>query len=207
VGYEDFEFGEVDSTLFSQPGKGDDTLFVQFRMDYVVDRAKSLEAGRKICHDVDFVKIICPGDRLNIIDRPATPEDKARFSRQYQLFMQHKEQRADGTPLAEWPVVTRGMAEELAYLGFTTVEQLASANEQHADKIPAFASLKSKAIGYLEIAKGSSAPLEKLTEEVQNQKFINQQLQDTINAMQAQIRLLSKPEKGDQKLAESLAAS
>jgi len=191
---EEYEF---DHTIFSQPGKGDDSLFVQFRMFYVVDEAESKSQGRRICRDTEFVRIICPGDRLNIIDRPATREDKARFSRQYGLFTQNKEQRADGTPLAEWPVVTRGMAEELTYLGFTTVEQLACANEQHSDKIPAFSALKAKALGYLEIAKGNTAPLEKLSSELADQKQLTQQMADTVAALQAQVRILSKPERTD----------
>lgn len=180
------------SDIFSRPGAGDDKLYVQFYMSFVKDEAKSLEEGRPVFKDTEFCKIICPGDRLNIIDRPATVVDKKRFSKHYAAFKQDSVQRVDGTPLTEWPVVTRGMAEELKYFGFITVEQLAGANDTNGANLPMFHTLKAKAAAYLELAKGSTAPIETLTKKLEESDMRNKAMQESLDVLQAQVRALSK---------------
>jgi hypothetical protein len=156
---------EYDHTLMGSP-EGDKKLFVQFYMGFLRNQVKSEEQGRAIFDDVEFIRIHSPGDRTNIVDRPVRPSDKVRFAGQYERFKQGQEIQATGTPLSEWPIVTRGMAEELKYLGFQTVEQVAEANDAACSRHMGLTDLKKKAAAYLEVAKGNTAPIEQLSKRV-----------------------------------------
>jgi hypothetical protein len=178
---------EFDHNLFSKPGAGDESLYVQFYPSYMKDQTKSELEGRPMFKDTEFVKIFVPGDRNNIIDRPATAEDKMRFSKQYSVFKQGAEQRGEGTPLAEWPIVTRSMAEELKYLGFSTVEQIATARDDVVGKYH-LQDLKNRAVAYIELAKGSTAPIEQLSKKLEEAEANQRQMQVALDEVVAELR-------------------
>ena len=129
---------DFDHTIFTKRDGGDETLFVQFYWGTMKDEAASEEAGRPIVRDMEFVRIIVPGDKNNINDRPASKHDKQRFARQYAAFRAgvSEEDQLIGTRLKEWPLLTRGQVEEFAYLGIKTVEQLAEARDDVCAKVP-----------------------------------------------------------------------
>ena len=170
--------------------EGDKKLSVIFYSSFLKNESKSAEAGRLICDDVPFTKIFMPGDRTNIIDRPTRESDKLRFSVQWGRFKNAQEQRADGTPLTEWPIVSRGMAEELKFLGFTTVEQVAGASDNV--NFMGLQDLKSKARVYLEVAKGNTAPVEQMAKEIGEMKAQNKVLMETLEVMRSEITKLHK---------------
>src|SRR6266481_6333615 len=59
-------------------------------------------AGRPIFDEVEHIRIIAPGGKDNINDRPVTLADKRRFPRQYAAFKAGQSQiAASGTPLTE----------------------------------------------------------------------------------------------------------
>lgn len=149
---------ESDHNIFHRPNAGDETLFVVFYMGTLKNEAKSIEEGRPIIDDVECVRIIVPGDRNSIVDRPASPQDKQRFAKQYQLFKQGRteDEQVSGTRLTEWPFLTRGQCEEFRYLGLMTVEQLAQARDDICAKVPGLNSLKRNAALWLDKAKGSA---------------------------------------------------
>lgn len=173
---------DYDHTMH-QSDAGDSKLNVVFYNSFVKDEAKSEAEGRFVAQDVPFTKIFMPGDRTNIIDRPTRDSDKFRFAAQWARFKNAQEQRADGTPLAEWPLVTRGQVEELKYLGFTTVEQVAGAN----DNIPymGLQNLKQKATLFIEVAKGNTAPTEKLIKEHEELKANFKVMQESMDKLLA----------------------
>lgn len=175
-----------------QTDAGDSKLNVYFYNSFIKDEAKSTTEGRFIAQDVPFIKIFMPGDRTNIIDRPIRDSDKLRFPAQWSRFKNAQEQRADGTPLAEWPLVTRGQVEELKYLGFTTVEQIATAS----DNIPymGLQGLKQKAQLFIEVAKGNSAPTEKLIKEHEELQANYKVMAETVQQLQNQLNLLGAAE-------------
>jgi hypothetical protein len=180
------EVYEYDHNLFSVEGAGDEKLFVQFHNDILKNETKSAAEGRPIYDDTIFVKIFTPGDRNNIIDRPATEIDKRRFHKQFAAFQGNKEQ-VTGTPLAEWPIMSRSMTEELRYFGFQTVEQLAQASDEATSRMAGLASFKAKAIAYLELAAGSTKPIEKLTGDLEQVKAENRQLAEAVKQLQGQL--------------------
>jgi len=97
----------------------------------------SIEAGRPIYKEFDFVRIIVPGDALTEIDTYANESHKQRFPRQWAHYQNQVGDHQDviGTPLEQWTQITRSQAEELKGLKFPTVEAIAHASDQHIQKI------------------------------------------------------------------------
>jgi hypothetical protein len=97
----------------------------------------SIEAGRPIFKEFDFVRIIVPGDSLTEIDTYANDSHKQRFPRQWAHYQNQVGDHQDivGTPLEQWTQITRSQAEELKGLKFQTVESIAHASDQHIQKI------------------------------------------------------------------------
>src|SRR5215471_10261548 len=143
----------------ARPDAGDDRLFVIFYMGILRDEQRSVEEGRPIFNDVEHVRIMIPGDKLNIIDRPARDSDRTRFAKQYMAFRQGhaEEEQISGTRLTEWPLLSRGQCEELRYLNVRTVEQLATLRDDLLAKVPGLTSLKHHAQAWLDKAKDAAA--------------------------------------------------
>jgi hypothetical protein len=147
-----------DPNLFGRPDAGDESLFVVFYMGTLQNEGKTIAEGRPIIDDVECVRIIVPGDKNNINDRPATPQDKRRFHKQYGLFKQGMSEDAQitGTRLHDWPLLTRGQAEELRYIGIRTVEQLAEVRDDVTSRVPGLVRLKQHAQVWLGKTKTSA---------------------------------------------------
>ncbi len=103
-----------------------------------------------------FIKIIVPGDKLNIVDRPMRESDKQLYPRQYQYFlMQTDPGSMIGTPLETWLAecpneITEGQVEELQILKFRSVDQVATASDAQGQRIGmGFNGLREKAKAYL----------------------------------------------------------
>ena len=65
--------------------------------------------------------------------------------------------------------MSASLVEEMKYLGFTTVEQLAEASDLACAKVPGLQNYKQRAKVFLEFAKGNS-PVEKLQAQVAEEK-------------------------------------
>lgn len=131
---------------------GDDRLGVMFYIRAVEDQERTKAEGRKCFKDREFIKIMVPGDRLNVIDRPVQrtgvlpTDDVMRFPKQYERFKAKQEQQAhDGTPLSLWPSIPAALAEELKFINVFTVEQLATLADTFIGKVPMGHHWKAKA--------------------------------------------------------------
>lgn len=166
--------------------EADKQLAVKFFLHPLEDETASLAAGRLICNDTQFIEIRVRGDRNMIQQRPARPDDKRRFRDAWKAFEANEEVGHNGTLLKEWPSVSRSMVEELKYLGFYTVEQLAAASDGVCAKVAGLQNFKQKAILFLEAAKGA-APIDQLMkklEEEKNEKAVmGRNLQDAVDAI------------------------
>lgn len=140
-------------------------LYIQFGLYPQKDEGKSLKEGRPIFNDVEYVKIMVPGDLSNIVHRPVHPEDKRRFAAQYAAYKSGADQQLEGTPLKEWPAISRGQVEELAHFKVHTVEQLAALSDGLIVNIGPVQALKQKAIDWLARAKGG-APLAQMRAQI-----------------------------------------
>jgi hypothetical protein len=157
---------DFDHNLFAAQGRqgpapGDEKLFVKFYMHFIEDPVETEKEGRPVFKDTEFIRILTPGDRNNIVDRPVRPDDKIRFSNQYNHYKQFGTQAVIGTVLEEWPLITKAMVENLKQLGFHTVEQLGEARDDVVLNNPGLMTLRTRAQNYLAVAK-SNAPLTQL---------------------------------------------
>lgn len=176
---------------WTQPQSGDEKLFVRFAMQPVQDDKKSQESGRPVFNDVEYIEIMAPGDRSNIVHRPVRDDDKQRFARQWAAWKSGAGEGVSGTPLKEWPGVTRGQVEELAHFRVHTVEQLAGISDGNMQNVGPLMALRQRARDYLEQAKGQ-APLTQMRAELA-------QRDNVIETLQRQVRelgeLVAKQEK------------
>lgn len=143
---------EYDHSMF-QPGReseADSQLLVRFFLREKEDKDASEKEGRPIFKEREYVEIRVPGKRDALACRPATPGDIKRFPRHYEMFQKRIEPPQEGTPLSEWPQMSRSMAEELAFLQVKTVEQFANMNDNDAANIRGGLSFKQKAKAFLE---------------------------------------------------------
>jgi hypothetical protein len=116
----------------------DSRLQVRFYKKSVQQEQESIEAGRPIYKDFDFVHICVAGDTLTEIDTYALNSHKQRFPVQWANYMNRQgahDEEVVGTPLAEWPLVSKSQAEELRAMKFQTVESIANASDQQLQRM------------------------------------------------------------------------
>lgn len=135
-------------------GAGDEKLLVIFFRDILKDDDKSISEGRPIYYDTDWLRIHIPGDPTNVIVRPASEQDKRRFPVQWGRYQQgmKDEEQIQGTPLKEWPMVSRAQVEELRYFKLFTVEHLADVSDTVKLRVPGLTKLAQQARIWLEKA-------------------------------------------------------
>lgn len=157
---------------------GDDNgLYPVFSVEAVKDEEASVEAGREIFKDVEWVTIHIVGDTKTEVSRPVTEQDKQRFERQYEAFKKQGVTLHEGTPLTEWTLVTKAMALNLKSMNIHTVEQLAACADGNLGFMGG-RELQKKAVAWLEQAK-ENAGLSKMQAE-------NEQLKRDLEAMKQQ---------------------
>lgn len=134
----------------------DASLLVKFYYKPVQDKKKTLEAERPIFEDRLYIDIRIPGERDGGFAGPATEAHKRRFPRHYEAFMKRTDdsEQEVGTPLAEWPLVTRSQVEELAFFNVKTVEQLAGMPDSGNHNFRSIVALKAKAKEWLQANQG-----------------------------------------------------
>jgi len=110
----------------------DKGLFVEFLIESVKDDEKSLSEGRPIYRDIELIEIRIVGDNKTVVRRPVdlvgsgnAPADNIRFPHQYQAFKNKQVQQNVGTPLEQWPILTKSEVMELKGVNIHTVEMLA----------------------------------------------------------------------------------
>jgi hypothetical protein len=195
----------------------DARLAVQFYKKSMKQEDASNEAGRPIFKEFDFVRIMIPGDNLTEIDTYAQDSHKQRFPRQWAHYQNQMSDHLDivGTPLDQWPQVTRSQAEELRGLKFHTVESIADCSDQQLQRIGMVAGMsphnfRLKAKAFLNLANDSAevahreAELQALKEE--NAK-IKAETDAKLAAMQEQMSALlaavAKPKTRKPKVVEA----
>ena len=160
-------------------GKDEDRVYAEFYSHPVQDNAATIKEGRPIFKDRAYVMIMVPGDKDNIVRRPARQHDKERFARQFASYESGTEQVQDGTPLEQWPLVTRAQVEELKHFKCHTVEALASMPDTTAQKFMGINKLKAQAADYIKSAAGH-APILEIRQE-------NDALREEMDALKAQM--------------------
>lgn len=188
---------------------GDDTkLNVFFYMKAVLDREASSEANTPIYKNMIYVTIHPPGERLNIVDRPAIDNDKLRWPTQWNAFTLNKIQMPEGTPVDILFPNHPAVAATLKSLGVYTIQQLAELSGNGVDSLGMGGQeYVNKAQRYLKEAGGSKA-FNQLTEQVKERDIkiasLERQFQmqaETIKQLQEQLAKLGPIDRSQQNLS------
>jgi hypothetical protein len=178
----------------------DSKLAVTFYKRSMEQKDESIAAGRPIFKEFDFVRICVPGDNLTEIDTYANESHKARFPRQWAHYMNQvgSQEQIIGTPIEQWPLVTRSQADELKGIKFRTVEDVANCSDQQLQRIGMIAgmsphSFREKAKAFLNLAT-ESAEVSQREEELQALRAENDKIKAETEAklskMQQQMEAL-----------------
>jgi hypothetical protein len=158
------------------PALTDANLVVLFKHHANPNEAKSREAGRLICDDLEVCEIRSPGNRSTVSVHPATSISHwdtdaetggqikityaERFQRQYAQFKAKAAQTKTGTPLSHAPFLSEGRRAELRALNVYTVETLAALEGQELKNIGLGGrELKNSAIELIETSKANGPNL------------------------------------------------
>ena len=136
---------EADFNVKDFDSRNSGNVYPIFYMTPKKDEAASVDAGRPIFKDVEYVKIIVPGGSTSVVDKPVRDDDRNRFRAAYEKFKAGDSEQIVGTPLKEIPWLTRSQIEELAYLKVRTLENLAELNDNVCTSTPGMFDIKAKA--------------------------------------------------------------
>lgn len=161
-------------------------LAVRFYKEPVLNTAETEQQGRPVYEEVDYVEISVPGDRTNIVCKRVTEQHKREYAQQYAAFKAGDAEQLVGTPLAQWPGISRAQVKELEFFRCRTVEQLAELSDTSIGAIGPIRRLRDNAKAYLEAAKGL-APVSRLQGELdkalEETAALKQQLEELKNLM------------------------
>jgi hypothetical protein len=180
------------SSLHVEHGN-DNNLYVEFRMEPIHQEYKSNEAGRPIFADMPFIKIMFPGDKTKVVDRPVEESDKHRFRPQWEAFERQSEQVTSGTPITEWTALTRSEAMELKALNIHTVDALAALPDTSLSWLGA-RDRREQAKAFLERAKGNSVDT-KLMARIEKLESDNTALKNELAARNSEAKKPGRPPK------------
>lgn len=151
----------------------DKDLVAIFHKGTKLNEVKSREHGTPYYDSLDFLKVIHPGEPLNVYDQPVREQDKWRFRPQWERYQKSGESGGvSGTPLAVLFPFKPELVATLGGMHITTVEQLAELSDTAKQNIMFGLNLSEKAKQYLAVAsKGKEyhqleAKLEEKTQQI-----------------------------------------
>lgn len=174
----------------------DGALITVFYFESVRQGAESDKAGRNIYKDVPYIWIRFAGDKTREIKRPVRKgmgpngelPDAERFPAQWRAFELQGAEVHEGTPLEQWPQISRSTALNLKGANIFTVENLAAVPDSVLHNLGTGArEMRDKAIAWLKSAQDSSV--------LMNAQAENQKLRDDIEMLKAQMLELGKGKK------------
>lgn len=174
----------------------DARLHVRFYLEPVEQTARSIKESRRIFEDTEFIEIMIPGDKLNIIKRQVWPIDKQRFAQQYARFKQGLADQTVGTPLSELVFITASKVKEYDFFGIKTIEQLAGAADgcDAGQRMMGFNLDKQKANAFLAAAKGN-APINELRAKLDERDNVIEAMQQQMAEMNAKLEAANRPKR------------
>lgn len=170
----------------------DSLLHVTFYTKAMRDNYKSEKEGRPVFRDITYIKILTPGNQLSEIDTPAREDHKQRFPLHWAAYenSQGKGEQIVGTPLDQWPAISRAEAEELKGIKFFTVEQIAGASDLQSQRLGMNGNLlRQKAKAFLMSAQDSALEQKQAVDIARKDDQIKA-LTDSIESLKGQVASL-----------------
>jgi hypothetical protein len=115
--------------------------------------------GRPVFKEVEFIRILKPGDRDTAVERPVEDEDKFRFEKKYRHWHETRTEAAQGTPLEELSFLNKAQVEEYKFFNIRTAEHLAELSDGVSQKFPLAQQHRKRAQAYLDAAKENAPRL------------------------------------------------
>jgi len=172
-----------------------ENMLVKFVHYPMQNRSKSKEEGRPIFEEVVYVDIRTPGDRTSHIFRPAADIDKRKWPKHWEAFQTRVEGDSEevGTPLEEWPAITRSLVQELKFFNVYTVEALANLSDTACGQFMGINEWKTRAQAYIALSQDSAVG-EEFAAELETLKSTNTVLQQANAALMARLEKLEAAE-------------
>jgi hypothetical protein len=149
----------------SQPKKRYSGANIKFFYSYNENREKTAKEGRPIFDEIPSISIQWPGQDETV--RRIEPQDMQEYPELYARFKAGSEPVLEGTPLAEWPMMSGSAMRELQYLGFKTVEQLAAATDDVKRKLGPLSKFVKLAKDWLEAANSTQNDVAKMKQQLE----------------------------------------
>jgi uncharacterized coiled-coil protein SlyX len=157
---------------------------------------------------VEMIEILVPGETKNIWAGKVTEDHRRRFKAHYQAFKNNEEMPASGIPLNKLPGIGHQLVQQLKFLGFTSVEDLARATDHAVTEFMGGFTWRKKAQNFLdEQAKTVQAVSEKdqiIATQAKMLEELRQQMAKLSEQMQAS---LEKKKPGRKPKAEPVPAA
>jgi hypothetical protein len=169
-------------------------LSATFFLEAVEDPAASAEAGRPIFKEEEWVRIMVPGDKDNIVVRSVRAIDKELYAAQYAAFKNRQEQPVVGTPLDKVPFLSKARVLEFQAVGLKTAEQVRDMSDTLAQKFMDAHGIR-KRIGDFLLAAADGAPMEKLQAELADRDAKIAQLMAAVESQGEKIEQLTKSQR------------
>lgn len=122
------------------------------------------------------VRVKFPGSDETVI--PVEEKHKREYPEKWAAFTKNLEQPTEGTPLENWPMMTRPIVQELKHFGFRTIEQLAEGLDDAKRKLGPLGVWIKKAKEYLKAAQSGPNEVVKLREQLETAQARNKKLEE-----------------------------
>lgn len=164
---------------------------LRFETEAVELPGKSLEAGRPIYEERDYVYITTPGSRDEV---KRLAKDKAKedefISWAYNKWLATKQEVQDGTPLETVPFLSKSQIMELKAISIGSLETLAEAPEPALQRMMGLRDLKKRAQAYMQQAK-DTALVGKLQSELSKRDAEIEMMKEQIKQANARFEALA----------------
>lgn len=157
----------LDGLMQQNQYAGDDKLFIQFKVEPVLNPSESTKQGRPIYDEVDMVVIRTPGSQLTSVIAPMKGEYMQRFGAKYREWKANRSATISGTPLESFPFLLNkvGLVAELKAMNVHTVEQLATLPDVAKQRVMGGFELCKRAAEWIDSTTGTDAKVAKLAQE------------------------------------------
>lgn len=165
----------------SQPKKRYSGANIKFFYSYNENREKSLREGRPIFDEIPSISIQWPG--MDETVRRIEQRDIDEYPELYARFKAGSEPVLEGTPIAEWPMMTGSAMRELQYLGYKTVEQLAKASDESKRKLGPLSKFCKLAKEWLDAADSDQNSVVKLKQQLEQEGKQRRALEEKVELL------------------------
>jgi len=159
--------------------------YAEFFIDAVEMKFESVQAGRPIFKDFEFVRIFVPGDAHTDLVKRVTDVERDRFPTAYAAFKRGQgDDQVSGTPLSVLPWLLPSQIKQMQALNIRTVEHLAGLSDTNLQTLGMGArELKAKAQAFIDSAEAGA--------EAGKYAVENETLKAEIEALKQQIKDLA----------------